>query len=84
MSEQEIIQNALEQQEAWQRRIENQREIINRYDGYRRWTLAELLPAMQQWALELNNFGQATASAEIEAMAQRMESLAENPPEEWA
>lgn len=78
----EMAQTALEQQQAYQKRIDNQRAIIERYDGYRRWVLAEVVPAMEAWAAELAAASQDVAAAEIQTMATRTKLMGENLPKE--
>ncbi len=78
-----VVANALEQQQAYQKRIDNQRKIIERYDGFRRWVLREIVPTLNEVADELEEVGADKGAADMRALAQRAKLLGENPPEDW-
>lgn len=61
----EVIKEAASQAMEYQRRLANQREIIERYDRFRRWVLGEVVDEMTAWSDELLTVDQREASRRV-------------------
>lgn len=77
--ENQILARAHDQAAAYEQRLKRQREIIERYDTFRKWVLTVLVPEMRVWAEELVSVDQPVAASVIREWADDVHQRGENP-----